>query len=48
MFKRNDDGKGYWSSGAATDLLEEADKELEGGKVYFRVELNVVYAQKAR
>jgi hypothetical protein len=47
MFKRNDDGKGYWSSGAATDLLKEANRELEDGKIYFRVELIVVYAQKA-
>ena len=48
MFKKMDGGSGYWASEDAVKLHEAAAKEVQGGKVYIRADLQVVYARKAR
>ena len=48
MFKKMDGGSGYWASEDAAKLHEAALREVQGGRVYIRADLQVVYAQKAR
>lgn len=47
MFEKMDGGQGFWATDAAEKINSDVLPELEGLKVYYRAELNVVYAQKA-
>jgi hypothetical protein len=46
MYQKRDGGKGYWSSDEAAKVLEQAYKDVESGKAYYRAEFNVVTARK--
>jgi hypothetical protein len=46
MYQKRDGGKGYWSSDEAAKLLEQAYKDVESGKAYYRAEFNLVTARK--
>jgi hypothetical protein len=46
MYQKRDGGNGYWSSDEAAKLLEQAYKDVESGKAYYRAEFNVVIARK--
>jgi hypothetical protein len=46
MYQKRDGGKGYWSSDEAAKLLEQAYKDVESGKAYYRAEFSVVTARK--
>jgi hypothetical protein len=48
MFKKMDCDEGYWSSDEPVKMLEDANKDAEGGKAYYRAELNVVTARKGQ
>jgi len=46
MYQKRDGGKGYWSSDEAAKLHEQATKDVESGKAYYRAEFNVVTGRK--
>lgn len=46
MHKKTNGGSGYWASDEAAKLQEAAHRELSTGKIYFRADLHVVYAQR--
>ena len=48
MFAKMDGNQAFWGTDASEKLLSDALSELEGLKIYYRSEIMVVYAQKAK